>query len=628
MTIPMDKITWLDDYVPSNQYNHNQPNFMDYVHQLYILNNENIVVNPKLLELKTILISRFLTKIPTLFYCYKPYIVSFIDHYDNVRQSVPNLNLGVDRSNHFWKTSNELKERLISQKYQGPGVFQFPFVVGYDDFNNKMASVLQSFMLYMPNWLFLVYPIEYWYTITYSLMMRQFLSNRNTFGIITFPIKESVRIPSNNDNVISPKDDRAFWAEDDSSEDERAFWAEDDSSEDEEEKEKNERDYTDNACILFPEIYREALKECENLTRYSHYNSPIFTIEKLECPNFHYALVKMRQSILLMSETNETVKEGKVKGILEDLIKYLQIRTNIGETKVNNRVIITITFPIGDEKMKYFQNFFAIRQHKLDAQNNQVTIALKYPIQVIITLPSIFDKVTPNNCTIIRPFDRIFSNILKLLASYESNDNSLIYNRPSFSINTYDEYNKLLQADSLNDKNGGGDMKFDKVNLFFLNSEEDVKKRLYFFIQNVIQCDVSRNGNTFIDNQTKVNQIAEFSTIRKFQSILQSYLKFFNDNVYVSKMSLETYKNIDNVNHKAIIKFSIRNEKMISLIVQRTTYNCTKKVNEDNSNDSSDDEEEEEESISSKNKTFYEKRVGMVDRFMIEKILVYNLGGI
>lgn len=272
---------WIDSTLDENA----DPNtvFDYYLHQLYRINDtDDIGSNLKGLRIKSILIDQFLVKLPSLFYAYQPFIASLIDY----SSSSP---LFTREEKQYSLETVKNQSTLVIRAF---GRFMFPFHDGFDDYNTKMADILRSFMKYMPIWLFLVYPIEYWYTLTYSVMMRQFLTQSLQFGIIVFKPR-----------VI-----------------------------------KGEFQAIDYASMLFPEIYQNALNELGlDDDKLPPPPPPLFTLDSktISSTPIHLTLVRMRQLLTILTCAYKELKIVMIRKMIGDILKHYELKPGdvIKETK-------------------------------------------------------------------------------------------------------------------------------------------------------------------------------------------------------------------------------------------------------------------------------------------------------
>lgn len=204
------------------------------------------------LRIKCTLINRYLIKVP-LFYGYVSIkSIKEFSPVDNRRPYIPSLDSNMYIIATFWQLIDWFKVQT----------FEFPFHEGFDKYNEEMATILRSFMIYLPNYVFISFPIEYWYTITYSMLMPQFLSRNDSFGVVTFQQQQE----------------------------------------------------GDNLCKLFPDIYYKAIEEFKDLKDNYTYKAPLFTKGEEE-PHIASALVLMRQTFI---STNDTIRDH-LKFILNQL---------------------------------------------------------------------------------------------------------------------------------------------------------------------------------------------------------------------------------------------------------------------------------------------------------------------
>lgn len=240
-----------------------------------------------------------------------------------------------------------------------------------------------------------------------------------------------------------------------------------------------------------------------------------------------------------------------------------------------------------------FSQYFSFNKVVSPVKGKVCRIYLNLPITVIVTLPSVYDVYTPDDCTIIRQFDAIFYRLINLinnrsngevhskkqdhLISGSSTISHYQHNEESYlKVIAWDGEHKLIE----NLQKSFNLLKFNKIYMLSNHSESEVKKRMHYLIKNIIQCDVirfiSEIGNEFPTSERPEVKIASLSVTRKFQQqskLLQTHLKFFNDNEYVHYASLGSGNKVNYLEQQMMVYGSSQRSK---LLVRRATYNINR----------------------------------------------------
>jgi hypothetical protein len=526
------QVEWLEKIFVNNEgsvpssVSEYENRFIDIIKTLYLA--DVLEKNPRdvnWMQYKSILINHYLGKVD-IFRYYKPFITSFIRYCNEEliiqngtifkwgRIPQPELYLNPKYEPHFWELTHRI---IVAYNYTHDNngkdngetptpydryiQFQFPFIRGNDDYNRKMVSILNSFMIYMPNWLFYGYPMEYWYTITYSIMMKQFLFNQSVFGCIDFQFRD--KIPEKTGATMRYDKDTMF--------------------------------------LLFPSLYINALKENRIDTKNVEEGEKRRAIFSMAYENhdIYSNLIRLRRVLSFPSFDARNIVNHFVNQALK---LTLDIHTSIKDTFG----IITSPKP----KLKFTVNTkdksrheeIALRLSVLPFICDRVTsddtsIEFHVPIETYTKSPSFYalhyrinhpSYYHPSSCMVLRPIPLIYRKVLQLntqssLGRAKSGVNTINDRKNAYTYSLHlDRVVSALSGDEITRfarQMNGLDM--NKVYCVFPQQIQEMNTRLKAFIDVIIENDIKPKED--------LKELVTFTVRREFQLKFSSYFRYFTD---------------------------------------------------------------------------------------------------